>query len=221
MQKINYQLLLDRELEKLAAEGRTPRLLLHACCAPCSSYTLEYLSKHFEITVFYYNPNITPEEEFTHRAEELRRLISEMPLENSVSLIVPEYIPQEFYDCIKGLENIPEGGERCFACYRLRLEKTAALAAELCFDYFATTLSISPYKNAEKLGEIASGLSEVYKVAALPCDLKKRGGYKRSIELSKQYGLYRQDYCGCIFSKRERDKRVSARESGEKQQQEQ
>ena len=140
MQKINYQLLLDRELEKLAAEGRTPRLLLHACCAPCSSYTLEYLSKHFEITVFYYNPNITPEEEFTHRAEELRRLISEMPLENSVSLIVPEYIPQEFYDCIKGLENIPEGGERCFACYRLRLEKTAALAAELCFDYFALPL---------------------------------------------------------------------------------
>ena len=205
MQKQNYQLMLDRELEALTREGRVPKLLLHSCCAPCSSYTLEYLSKYFEITLFYYNPNISPEEEFVKRTEELRRLLAEMPMSHPVSLIVGEYDPREFYDAVKGLEQEPEGGERCFVCYRLRLEKTARLASELGFEYFTTTLSISPYKNAEKLNEITSELGEIYKVRALPADLKKRGGYKRSIELSKQYSLYRQDYCGCIFSKQERE----------------
>ncbi|MBR6101184.1 MAG: epoxyqueuosine reductase QueH [Ruminococcus sp.] len=205
MQIQNYQLMLDRELEALTREGRLPKLLLHSCCAPCSSYTLEYLSKYFEITLFYYNPNISPEEEFVKRTEELRRLLAEMPMSHPVSLIVGEYDPREFYDAVKGLEQEPEGGERCFVCYRLRLEKTARLASELGFEYFTTTLSISPYKNAEKLNEITSELGEIYKVRALPADLKKRGGYKRSIELSKQYSLYRQDYCGCIFSKQERE----------------
>ncbi|MBR4555632.1 MAG: epoxyqueuosine reductase QueH [Ruminococcus sp.] len=208
MQKTNYQLLLDREIKKLAAEGRVPKLLLHSCCAPCSSYTLEYLSQYFEITVFYYNPNIYPAEEYERRVAEQERFISEFPAANPVSLIVGEYIPDEFYSAVKGLESIPEGGERCFACYRLRLEKTAKLASELGFDYFTTTLSISPYKNAPKLNEIASELSEIYKVTALPADLKKREGYKRSVELSRQYGLYRQDYCGCVFSQREKGKEV-------------
>ena len=204
--KINYQLLLDREIEQLASEGRVPTLLLHSCCAPCSSYTLEYLSKHFEITVFYYNPNIYPEEEYERRVAEQTRFISELPAEHPISLRVGEYDPREFYDAVKGLEHIPEGGERCFACYRLRLERTAKLARELGFEYFTTTLSISPYKNAPKLNEIASELGGIYSVKPLPSDFKKREGYKRSVELSKQYGLYRQDYCGCVFSQQERQK---------------
>lgn len=208
MQKVNYQLLLDKELEVLASEGRVPTLMLHSCCAPCSSYTLEYLSKYFKITVFYYNPNISPREEFDRRVAEQRRFISQLPVENPVKLIVADYVPEEFYEAIKGLEDIPEGGERCFACYRLRLERTASLAHQLGFEYFTTTLSISPYKNSQKLNEIASELSGIYKVKALPTDLKKREGYKRSVALSKQYGLYRQDYCGCVFSQRERDKRA-------------
>lgn len=197
MQKINYQ----RELDKLigSLEG-TPRLLLHSCCAPCSSYCLEYLSQYFEITVLYYDPNIYPEEEFRKRAEEVRRLISEMPFKNPVSLVVDDYDPDEFFNAVKGLENAPEGGERCFVCYRLRLERAARYAAEHGFDYFCSTLSISPLKNAQKLNEIGAELSEIYKVTNLPNDFKKKGGYLRSIELSREYGLYRQNYCGCIFS---------------------
>ena len=204
--KINYQLLLDREIEKIRAEGRVPSLLLHSCCAPCSSYTLEYLSEFFSITVFYYNPNIYPQEEYSRRVAEQRRFISELPSRNPISLTVGDYDPQEFYTAVKGLEQIPEGGERCFACYRLRLERTARLAEEMGFEYFTTTLSISPYKNAPKLNEISSELAGIYKVKALPSDFKKREGYKRSVELSREYGLYRQDYCGCIFSQRERNK---------------
>ena len=203
--KINYQLLLDREIEMLSEEGRVPRLLLHSCCAPCSSYTLEYLSKHFEITVYYYNPNIYPEEEYERRVSEQTRFISELPAEHPVSLIVGKYDPAEFYEAVKGLEHIREGGERCFACYRLRLESTARLAAELGFEYFTTTLSISPYKNAPRLNSIAEELAGIYRIKSLPSDFKKREGYKRSVELSKQYGLYRQDYCGCVFSQRERE----------------
>lgn len=202
--KINYQLELDKLIKSIPA-GETPTLLLHSCCAPCSSYTLEYLTQYFSITIFYYNPNISPEEEFRKRVAEQKRLISQLPVKNPVSFIEGEYKPQDFYAAVKGLENIPEGGERCFACYRQRLEKTAHLAKELGFDYFTTTLSISPYKNAAKLNEIAAELSGICGVKNLPCDLKKRGGYKRSIELSAVYSLYRQDYCGCVFSKRERE----------------
>ena len=201
MQKINYQYKLDGIINSLE---KTPTLLLHSCCAPCSSYCLEYLSKYFSITVLYYDPNIYPEEEFYKRASEQKRLIEELPAKNPVSLVVDEYDPQEFFSAVKGLEHIKEGGERCFACYRLRLERAAKYAAEHDFDYFCTTLSISPLKNAQKINEIGEELSEIFPVSFLPSDFKKKGGYQRSIELSKEYGLYRQDYCGCVFSKEER-----------------
>lgn len=198
MEKINYQRRLDELLKTISG---TPRLLLHSCCAPCSSYCLEYLSRYFAITVLYYNPNIYPEEEFVKRAEEQRRLISELKTDNPVELVVAEYDPEEFFSAVKGLEQCAEGGERCFVCYRLRLQRAAEYAAENGFDYFCSTLSISPLKNAQKLNEIGSELSEIYKVPNLPNDFKKKGGYLRSIELSREHGLYRQNYCGCVFSK--------------------
>lgn len=197
-QKINYQRKLDELLNTL--EG-TPKLLLHSCCAPCSSYCLEYLSRYFSITDLYYNPNISPKEEFDKRAEEQRRLIAELPVKNHVTLIVDEYDPEEFFGAVKGLEQCAEGGERCFKCYRLRLERAAKYAVEHGFDYFCSTLSISPLKNTQKLNEIGAELSEIYGVKNLPNDFKKKGGYLRSIELSREYGLYRQNYCGCVFSK--------------------
>ncbi|MDE6747157.1 MAG: epoxyqueuosine reductase QueH, partial [Oscillospiraceae bacterium] len=178
--------------------------LLHSCCAPCSSAVLEYLSEYFSITVLYFNPNIYPEEEFLHRIAEQKRLIAELPCKNPVSFEEHGWQQERFYAAVKGLEDIREGGERCFACYRLRLEETARLAAEGGYDYFTTTLSVSPYKNAAKLNEIGEELAEKYGVQHLPSDFKKKNGYKRSIELSQEYGLYRQDYCGCIFSQRER-----------------
>lgn len=197
-QKINYQRRLDELIKTL---DYTPRLLLHSCCAPCSSYCLEYLAEYFSITVLYYNPNISPEEEFRKRAEEQRRLIEALPAKNPISLIVDDYNPREFFDVAKGLEDAPEGGERCFKCYRLRLERAAEYAAEHGFDYFCTTLSISPLKNAAKLNEIGETLEAELGIKFLPSDFKKKGGYLRSIELSREYGLYRQNYCGCIFSK--------------------
>lgn len=197
--KINYQRRLDELLKTL--DGRTPKLLLHSCCAPCSSYCLEYLSQYFTITDLYYNPNISPKAEFDKRAEELRRLISELPVKNPITLVVDKYAPEEFFTAVKGFENCAEGGERCFVCYRLRLERAAKYAAEHGFDYFCSTLSISPLKNAQKLNEIGNELSEIYKVPHLPNDFKKKGGYLRSIELSREYDLYRQNYCGCVFSK--------------------
>ena len=203
MEKINYQKKLNRIIENLK-EGEVPTLLIHSCCAPCSSYVLEYLSQYFKITIFYYNPNIYPKEEYLKRVEEQKRLISQLPTKNPVDFIEGGYDDTKFYNAIKGLEHIKEGGERCFACYRLRLEETAKLAKELGFDWFTTTLSISPYKNAPKLNEIATELSEIYQVKNLPADFKKKEGYKRSIQLSAQYNLYRQDYCGCVFSQQEK-----------------
>ena len=213
MEKTNYQKKLDELLEQVKVSGKKPTLLLLACCAPCSSYVLEYLTKYFHIILFYYNPNISPKQEFEKRTRELQRLVGEMPFEDKPEIIVGSYDQNEFYEIAKGLEDLPEGGERCFRCYRLRLEKTAELAAKLGADYFTTTLSISPYKNAQKLGEIASELSQIYGVDALPADFKKKGGYKRSIELSAQYGLYRQDYCGCVYSKAERDRKKQTQQS--------
>lgn len=206
MQKLNYQKMLDRIISEIP-DGRVPRLLLHSCCAPCSSYCLEYLSQYFSITLLFYNPNISPREEFDKRAEELRRLVSRLPMKHPAAVVVPEYFPEEFYSAVKGMENLPEGGERCFVCYRIRLEKAAEYAAENGFDYFCSTLSISPLKNAAKLNEIGTELSEIYPVKLLPSDFKKKGGYLRSIELSREYGLYRQNYCGCVFSKREAQRR--------------
>lgn len=207
MNKRNYQKELEKILKENENNGRVPRLLLHSCCAPCSSYCLEYLSQYFEITVFYYNPNIFPAEEYHKRAEEQRRLIAAMPAEHPITLVVGTYEPERFYEAARGMERLPEGGERCFRCYRLRLEETARMAAEGGFDYFTTTLTISPLKNAEKLNEIGEELGQIYKVSHLPSDFKKKNGYKRSVELSAEYNLYRQDFCGCIYSKEESEKR--------------
>ena len=206
-QKRNYQKELETVIQKEQKEGRTPKLLLHSCCAPCSSYVLEYLSPFFAITDFFYNPNISPKEEYQKREEELKRLIDEMPMKNKPVFLAGEYHPEEFYQMAKGLEDVPEGGERCFLWYRMRLEEAAKMAVEKYCDYFATTLTISPLKNAQKLNEIGEELEKKYGVRHLPSDFKKKNGYKRSIELSKEYDLYRQDFCGCVFSKRERDRR--------------
>lgn len=200
MNKTNYQKELDKITENINKNER-PRLLLHACCAPCSSYVLEYLSEFFDITVYYYNPNISPEGEFEKRFEELKRLIKEMPEASGVKLVRGVYRYEDFLDIASGLEEAAEGGERCFKCYRLRLEKTAVLAKDEGFDYFCTTLSISPLKNSDKLNEIGLELEKEYGVKWLPSDFKKREGYKRSIELSREYCLYRQNYCGCVYSK--------------------
>ena len=188
VQKVNYQKELERILKELEAEGKVPALLIHSCCAPCSSYVLEYLSQYFKITVFYYNPNIYPESEYTKR-----------------SFLAGRYEKEKFYAMAEGMEDLREGGARCMKCYELRLSETARQAAAGGFDYFTTTLSISPMKNAQKLNEIGVRLGEEYGVEYLVSDFKKKNGYKRSIELSKEYGLYRQDYCGCEFSLRERE----------------
>lgn len=211
--KTNYQLILDKEIEKIRASVKKPTLLLQACCAPCSSYVLEYLTSIFDITMYFYNPNISPEKEYMFRLEELRRLVDEMPLADEVKVIGAEYEPEVFYAMAKGMEELPEGGERCFKCYELRLRKTAEAAKEGGYDYFSTTLSISPHKNAAKLNEIGGYLSQELGVAYLFSDFKKRGGYKRSCELSEEYGLYRQDYCGCVYSKAEAQRRKNEREA--------
>ena len=199
MNKINYQKETDSVIESL--NGTVPTLLLHSCCAPCSSYTLEYLSRYFSITVFYFNPNISPKAEFDKRFAEQKRLIETLPSENKISLICGDYNYDEFLNVARGYESVPEGGERCFRCYRMRLEKTAELAKQNGFDYFCTTLSISPLKNSQKINEIGFNVAEKYGVKWLPSDFKKREVYKRSIELSREYDLYRQNFCGCVFSK--------------------
>ncbi len=197
----NYQKEMDKLLFVLLQDNITPSLLLHSCCAPCSSYVLEYLTRYFHITLFYYNPNISLEEEYNRRIKEQQKLIRELPVKNPVRFRQGIYEPERFYEMAKGLELSPEGGERCFKCYELRLEETARLAKEEGFDYFTTTLSISPHKNADKLNEIGERLSKKYDTPYLGADFKKKNGYKRSIELSGKYQLYRQDYCGCVYSK--------------------
>lgn len=201
----NYQKELEKIIEEIKRTGEAPTLLLHSCCAPCSSYCLEYLSEYFKITVFYYNPNIYPESEYSLRTEEQKRLIKELKVKNEISFLEIGFNPEEFYSAVKGLEKEKEGGERCFVCYRLRLSKTAEEAKKRGFDYFTTTLSISPLKNAEKLNEIAEDEGIKNGIKHLPSDFKKKNGYKRSTELSKEYGLYRQDYCGCVYSVRDKN----------------
>ena len=203
---MNYQKELDKTLEKLTKEERVPKLLLHSCCAPCRSYVLEYLSQYFEITVFYYNPNIYPESEYTKRIWEQQKLIDELPAKHPISFMAGPYDKERFYEMASGLEHVKEGGARCMKCYELRLREAAKIAKNAGFDYFTTTLSISPLKKAERLNEIGQRLGEEYEVEYLLSDFKKKNGYKRSIELSKIYGLYRQDYCGCEFSMENRDK---------------
>ena len=200
-QKINYQKELDKILIKLGQEQRVPTLLIHSCCAPCSSYVLEYLSEYFEITVFYYNPNIYPESEYTKRVVEQQKLIQDMDFKHPVSFMAGEYEKEKFYAMSEGMEHLKEGGARCMKCYELRLSEAAKQAAAGGFDYFTTTLSISPMKNAQKLNEIGVRVGKEHGVEYLVSDFKKKNGYKRSVELSKEYGLYRQDYCGCEYSR--------------------
>ena len=196
----NFQKELEKKLQELQQQD-VKHLLLHSCCAPCSSYVIEYLSRYFQITVFYYNPNISAEEEYRKRVLEQQRFIREFPAMYPVDFVEGDYEPTVFFDTVKGYEQCKEGGERCFLCYELRLKKTAQLAAEKGYDYFTTTLTISPLKNSVKLNEIGLRLGEEYGVPYLLSDFKKKEGYKRSIELSKEYGLYRQNYCGCAYSR--------------------
>lgn len=195
MDKINYQVWLDKIIESL--NGNRPRLLLHSCCGPCSSYVIEYLSKYFDLTVYYYNPNIYPIEEYEKRLETQKQLIERL---GGAVMIESEYDPDRYFELVKGLENEREGGKRCTVCFEMRLRETAEKAKIGEFDYFATTLTVSPHKNAQIINRIGERLADEYAVEWLPSDFKKREGYKRSIELSKQFELYRQSYCGCKFS---------------------
>lgn len=209
----NYAKELERLIQKLQQEGKVPRLLLHACCAPCSSAVLEYLSQYFAtITLLYYNPNIAPLEEYQKREAELRRLVSQMKFTHPVELLPCQYDGQAFVQAARGLEGEPEGGKRCEACFRLRLRYAAQEAARLHFDYYTTTLSISPMKNAPLLNQLGEEIGREFGVAHLPSDFKKKDGYKRSVQLSKEYDLYRQDYCGCAFSKAQRQREKEERE---------
>lgn len=204
MNQRNYQKELEKVIEEMEREGRVPSLFLHSCCAPCSSYVLEYLCPFFHITVFYYNPNISEDAEYRKRVEEQKRLIAAYNREGKgypIEIVEGDYEPGRFYEMARGYEKCPEGGERCFRCYELRLRETAERAAAGGYDYFTTTLTISPLKNAAKLNEIGEKLSGEYQVPWLPSDFKKKNGYKRSVELSAEYDLYRQNYCGCVFSK--------------------
>lgn len=210
--KQNYQIMLENTIAEIEKRSEVPTLFLHSCCAPCSSYCLEYLSKYFRITVFYYNPNIYPEEEYYKRVEEQKRFIERLPAKYPISFVEGRYDKERFYEMAKGLEDVKEGGERCFLCYELRLRESAEMACQLGMDYFTTTLSISPLKNAAKLNEIGDRLAAEYGVKYLNSDFKKKNGYKRSVELSEEYGMYRQYYCGCVFSKRQRDEEIAAKE---------
>ncbi len=203
MNKVNYQKELDKIITSIEQKSEVPTLLLHSCCAPCSSYVLKYLSDYFRITLLYFNPNIFPREEYDKRVAEQIRLIKELPVKYPVEFIEGRYEPQEFFDAVKGLENEPEGGSRCMICYEMRLREAAVYAAQGGFDYFTTTLSISPLKNAQKINEIGERVGQEYNVRHLPSDFKKKEGYKQSVELSAQYDLYRQNFCGCVYSKRE------------------
>lgn len=204
---MNYQQILDKTINELQLNNKVPKLLIHSCCAPCSSYCLEYLSEYFNITVLYYNPNIFPKEEYMYRMEELRRFIEKFPAKHPISLVETDYTPEDFYEIAKGLEQEPEGGKRCTLCYRLRLEYAAKVARELKADYFTTTLSISPLKDSRRLNTIGEELGQIYEVPYLLSDFKKRNGYKRSVELSKEYDMYRQNFCGCVYSMQEMKQR--------------
>lgn len=205
--KINYQLELEKIIDQIKNQPTVPTLLLHSCCAPCSSYVLEYLSQYFEITIFYFNPNITEKEEYQKRVEEQKRLIQALKTSHPIHFVEGDYNPEIFFSLSKGLEQEEEGGSRCIKCYYTRLEETARYALSHQFDYFTTTLTVSPYKKSEKLNAIGFYLEQKYKISYLYSDFKKRNGYKRSIELSKIYQLYRQDYCGCIYSKQAMEKK--------------
>lgn len=211
---MNYNTKMEEEIAKLKEQNETPRLLLHSCCAPCSSHVIDVLSPFFHITILYYNPNIEPYEEYEKRKEEEIRFINEFPHKNDITMLDCDYDNEKYHATIKGLEQEKEGGARCSKCYFLRMEKTAKIAKENNFDYFATTLTVSPLKNSQKLNEIGEILSEKYQINYLYSDFKKKEGYKHSIALAKEYNLYRQDYCGCIYSKEQRKKEKERKEKG-------
>ena len=200
MNKVNYQIKMEELIKENCSNGQIPTLLLHSCCAPCSSYCLEVLSSYFKVTVFYYNPNIYPPEEYAMRAEEQRRFIERFPAKYPISFVEGKYDTDRFYAMAKGKEQIKEGKERCFLCYEMRLRETCEYAKAHGFDFFTTTLSISPLKNAQKLNEIGEKLEKEYQISYLYSDFKKKNGYKRSTEISREYEMYRQDYCGCVYS---------------------
>jgi hypothetical protein len=206
----NYQKVMEELIQENCGEGALPRLLLHSCCGPCSTYCIATLAEYFSVTVFYYNPNIYPPEEYQMRAREQERFIREFPTKYPVQFVEGAYDTERFYEMARGMEQLPEGHERCFACYELRLREAAEYAAGHGFDFLTTTLSISPLKNAAKLNEIGQKIESEYPVRYLYSDFKKKDGYKKSTELSREYGMYRQYYCGCLFSKRERDAQIAA-----------
>ncbi|MBR5692553.1 MAG: epoxyqueuosine reductase QueH [Fibrobacter sp.] len=210
----NYQRDLSYIIRWNQRKGIVPTLLMHACCGPCSTYCIEYLSQFFKITIFYYNPNIAPADEYAHRVAEIKRFVSEFKTKYPVQFIEGEYNPKKFYDIARGLEDEPEGGKRCRKCFELRLGETARLAKEMGFDYFTTTLSISPKKDEQVLNVVAKEQGEIYGIKALPADFKKKGGSKRSIVLSAEYNLYRQNYCGCAYSLREAEARNAETSEG-------
>ncbi len=214
MNKANYDTLLEDTISKIKAANTRPSLLLHACCAPCSSAVLERIAKYFKIDIFYYNPNITPKREVDKRIEEVEKLLKLEPGTEGIRLIPGKYDPESFEAIAKGREMIPEGGERCYDCYELRLRETAVYAKEHNYDYFSTTLSISPYKRSQWLNEIGGKLAEEFDVPYLYSDFKKKNGYRRSIELSEEYGLYRQNYCGCKYSLAERERKIKEKGDG-------
>lgn len=212
-----YQKELDRIIKGIDQSAEAPTLLLHSCCGPCSSYVLEYLAPYFEIIVFYDNPNIQPVEEYAHRLAEQRRVMAHIEALHGISLVEGDYDQARYAQAVRGLTHLGEGSERCFACYRFRMEAAAKLAKEMGCDYFTTTLSISPYKNAERINAIGEEISEAVGIKHLPNDFKKRGGYQRSIALCKEWDIYRQHYCGCIFSQREWEAHVAEQAKKESQ----
>lgn len=216
MNKQNYHQKMLEIIKEHCNKEKVPKLLLHSCCAPCSSYCLELLSQYFEVTVFYYNPNIYPPEEYTMRVAEQERFVQAFPAKHRISFVEGTYDTEKFYAMAKGMEKLKEGGERCFACYELRLRESAEYAKAHGFDFFTTTLSISPLKNAGKLNEIGAKLEAEYGIPYLYSDFKKQNGYKRSTEISNEYDMYRQYYCGCVYSKKQRDEEIAAREQENK-----
>src|SRR3712207_2509271 len=204
--KKNYQLELDKLINKIEGNNRVPSLMLHSCCGPCSSYVLEYLSEFFSITVFYYNPNIYPSEEYWYRVNEQQKIIDLTNAKNPIKMITGRYDTERFYNMARGMEDVKEGGSRCHRCYEMRLRETAEMAKKEGFDYFTTTLTISPHKDSQVLNKIAEDIACQIGVKNLPSDFKKKGGYKRSCEITREHGLYRQDYCGCVYSKMEMER---------------
>lgn len=215
MEKINYQRSLDEIIEQLEKTGRASSLLLHSCCGPCSSYILEYLAPYFRIELLFDNPNIQPREEYEKRLEEQKKIIQHIQAPHGLTLHEGIYDTKRYFQAVDGLTHLGEGSERCFACYQFRMESAAQLAVNLSCEYFATTLSISPYKNAAKINEIGEAIAKQFDVKHLPNDFKKRGGYQRSIVLCKEWDIYRQHYCGCIFSQREMEQKQAEQAQSE------